>query len=89
MTHDNQPRRAVVPCLRKGEVTFSHPSEAEFAHILDFYQIPWQYEPRTFALTWDSSGNVSEAFAPDFYLPEHSRFGHFQDVLGTWMQSRS
>jgi hypothetical protein len=81
MAYDNQPRRAVVPCLsqrdtnvRKGEVTFSHPSEAEFAHILDFYQIPWQYEPRTFVLAWDSSGNVREAFTPDFYLPEQDLY---------------
>ena len=50
-------------------VVFAHPSEAEFARILDFYQIPWQYEPRTFALRRDDQGNVLEAFSPDFYLP--------------------
>jgi hypothetical protein len=50
-------------------VTFSHPSEAEFARILDFYQIAWEYEPRTFELAWDDEGNVRKAFTPDFYLP--------------------
>ena len=56
------------------EVTFSHPSENEFAHILDFYQIPWQYEPRTFDLAWDAAGRVREAFTPDFYLPEQDLY---------------
>lgn len=48
---------------------FAHPIEAEFARILDYYGIPWQYEPRTFDLEWDADGNVTQAFAPDFYLP--------------------
>jgi len=54
--------------------TFSHPSEAQFARILDFYQIAWQYEPRTFPLKWDEQGNVVEAFTPDFYLPEQDLY---------------
>ena len=49
---------------------FAHPSEAELASILDFYQIPWQYEPRSFPLRYDESGRVIESFTPDFYLPE-------------------
>jgi hypoxanthine phosphoribosyltransferase len=55
-------------------VTFVHPSEAEFARILDFYQIAWEYEPRTFELRWDGQGNVVEAFTPDFYLPEQDLY---------------
>ena len=58
----------------KETVTFSHPSEEEFARILDFYNIRWLYEPRTFPLAWDSEGNVTEAFAPDFYLPDFDLF---------------
>ena len=49
-------------------VTFAHPSEAEFAHLLDFYQIEWVYEPRSFALNWEGD-RVTEMFTPDFYLP--------------------
>lgn len=49
---------------------FAHPSEAEFASVLDFYQIPWRYEPRSFPLRYDESGRVVESFTPDFYLPE-------------------
>jgi hypoxanthine phosphoribosyltransferase len=53
---------------------FAHPIEAEFARILDYYGIPWQYEPRTFALEWDDAGRVTTAFAPDFYLPEQELY---------------
>ncbi len=49
-------------------VTFAHPSEEEFARILDFYNIEWVYEPRSFPLRWDGN-NVTEMFTPDFYLP--------------------
>lgn len=53
---------------------FSHPAEAEFARILDFYGIPWDYEPRTFVLARDKMGNVTEAFSPDFYLPDQDLY---------------
>jgi hypoxanthine phosphoribosyltransferase len=56
------------------EVSFSHPSEAEFARILDFYQIAWEYEPKTFVLRQDDVGNIIEAFSPDFYLPEQDLY---------------
>jgi cytidylate kinase len=49
---------------------FVHPSEAELARVLDFYRIRWQYEPKSFPLTWDEAGHVTEAFTPDFYLPD-------------------
>ena len=49
---------------------FGHPSEQIFANLLDFYGIAWDYEPRSFPLQWDKDGKVSEAFTPDFYLPE-------------------
>jgi len=58
----------------KASSTFSHPSEAEFARILDFYQITWEYEPRTFILRQDEQGHVIEAFSPDFYLPEQDLY---------------
>lgn len=49
---------------------FAHPSEAEFASVLDFYRISWKYEPRSFPLKHDESGRVVESFTPDFYLPD-------------------
>jgi hypoxanthine phosphoribosyltransferase len=53
---------------------FSHPAEEEFARILDYYGVEWQYEPRTFPLKTDEQDNVIEAFAPDFYLPQQDLY---------------
>lgn len=50
--------------------SFAHPSEKEFAKVLDFYRIKWEYEPRSFLLKADKDGMVKEEFTPDFYLPE-------------------
>jgi bifunctional protein TilS/HprT len=52
-------------------VHFAHNSERQFAKLLDFYNIAWDYEPRTFALAWDRDGRPSQAFTPDFYLPAY------------------
>jgi hypoxanthine phosphoribosyltransferase len=49
--------------------SFGHPSEQEFAKLLDFYRIEWLYEPRSFPLAWHED-KVAEMFTPDFYLPE-------------------
>jgi len=49
---------------------FAHVSEAEFARILDYYQVPWQYEPHTFPILWNLAGDVLESFSPDFFLPD-------------------
>jgi hypoxanthine phosphoribosyltransferase len=53
---------------------FSHPSEAEFADLLDYFGILWEYEPRTFILEEDERGNPIEAFSPDFYLLEQDLY---------------
>jgi hypoxanthine phosphoribosyltransferase len=50
-------------------VQFAHASEEEFARILDFYGVTWQYEPHSFPLREDA-GRILEAFTPDFYLPD-------------------
>ncbi len=55
-------------------MNFAHESEREFAAILDFYQIRWEYEPRTFPLRWNESGRMIESFTPDFYLVDHDLF---------------
>jgi hypothetical protein len=60
---------------------FVHPVEVEFARILDFYGIPWEYEPRTFVLTCDDKGNVTEAFSPDFYLPDQELYIELTTML--------
>jgi len=53
---------------------FAHPSEREFARVMDFYRIRWQYEPKTFPIEWDENRNVVKAFTPDFYLPDLDLF---------------
>jgi hypoxanthine phosphoribosyltransferase len=53
---------------------FANPAELEYAKILDWYGIPWQYEPTTFVLERDEDGRVVEAFTPDFYLPDQDLY---------------
>lgn len=55
-------------------VVFKHPSEEEFAKILDMHSIEWEYEPRTFPIKWDAEGNITQAFSPDFYLPRFNTY---------------
>ncbi|UCG14296.1 MAG: hypothetical protein JSU72_07500 [Deltaproteobacteria bacterium] len=55
-------------------IAFANESEQEFARILDFYKIRWEYEPTTFPITWDDEGFVRESFTPDFYLPDYGMF---------------
>ena len=48
--------------------------DRECARLFDFYGLPWEYEPRTFALETSPEGRVTEAFTPDFYLPEQDMY---------------
>ena len=65
-------RHGITPIGRINieEKKFVNASEEIFANLLDFYRIAWEYEPRSFPIQWDKEGHVSEAFTPDFYLPE-------------------
>ena len=49
-------------------------AELEYAKILDYYGVPWMYEPHTFVLERDDEGRVVEAFTPDFYLPDQDLY---------------
>jgi hypoxanthine phosphoribosyltransferase len=60
--------RGVVP------PRFANAVELECARILDWYGIPWDYEPTTFVLERDEEGRVTRAFTPDFYLPEQDLY---------------
>jgi len=53
---------------------FANRIEVECAKILDYYGVPWDYEPHTFVLERDEEGRVLRAFTPDFYLPEQNLF---------------
>jgi hypothetical protein len=53
---------------------FQNDAELEYAKVLDWHGIPWQYEPTTFVLARDEEGRVTEAFTPDFYLPDQDLY---------------
>jgi len=63
-----------IPKFRYRDINFAHDSEREFAKILDFYDISWLYEPRTFPLEWDGEGNPTVSFTPDFFLPDYDLY---------------
>jgi hypoxanthine phosphoribosyltransferase len=82
-SHDEPGRRGVAEADTTQEISqpgsaqtvgFAHESEREFAKILDFYEIRWLYEPRSFPLRWDADGRAIESFTPDFYLLDHDLF---------------
>ena len=74
------PRRQIVEDLlpeapeRRSRGQFVNAAEREFAHFLEFYRIPYAYEPRTFPLETNAEGKIVEAFTPDFYLPEQDLY---------------
>ena len=51
------------------QITFAHNSERQFARLLDFYRVEWEYEPTAFPIEWDAAGQPAQHFRPDFYLP--------------------
>src|SRR3981189_954890 len=53
---------------------FQNSAELEYAKVLDWHGIPWQYEPTTFVLARDEVGRVTEAFPADFYLPDQDLY---------------
>jgi hypoxanthine phosphoribosyltransferase len=53
---------------------FANQAELECAKLLDYYGVPWDYEPTTFVLETAEDGRVTEAFTPDFYLPEQDLY---------------
>ncbi len=60
--------------LPADRVDFAHESERQFAKLLDFYDVDWEYEPREFAIEWDDDGEPVRFFRPDFYLPAEDQY---------------
>jgi hypoxanthine phosphoribosyltransferase len=54
--------------------SFANRAELECAKVLDYYGVPWEYEPTTFVLEEAEDGRVVEAFTPDFHLPEQDLY---------------
>lgn len=72
-TVDPPPPEPDAP-LPSETVNFAHNSERQFAKLLDFYQIEWEYEPRSFDIGWDREGVPNQRFRPDFYLPQYDTY---------------
>lgn len=51
-------------------IRFAHPSEEDFAKLLEYYRLRWVYEPQTFVLQEDQDGKTQIGFSPDFFLPD-------------------
>ncbi|MGH2828984.1 MAG: hypothetical protein ACRDJM_00725 [Actinomycetota bacterium] len=71
-TADSKGRRAGA--LPSDRIEFAHDSERQYARLLDFYEIRWDYEPRSFDVEWGEDGSVVKQFTPDFYLPEFDTY---------------
>jgi hypothetical protein len=54
--------------------SFANQAELACARVFDYYGIPWEYEPTTFVLERDATGRVTQAFTPDFYLPDQDLY---------------
>ena len=59
-----------VALLKSDTIRFAHASERQFAQLLDFYGIEWDYEPTSFDIDFDREGRILQRFTPDFYLTE-------------------
>src|SRR4029450_11401427 len=51
------------------QITFAHNSERQFARLLDFYRVEWEYEPTAFPIEWDAGGQPAQQFRAHLYLP--------------------
>lgn len=74
MSSQEQGPQELDGLLPSDKVRFAHNSERQFAKLLDFYQIEWEYEPRSFDLDWDREGKPIQKFTPDFYIPQYDLF---------------
>jgi hypothetical protein len=69
-----QPSRLDDDLLKSQTLRFAHASERQFAQLLEFYAIEWEYEPTSFDIEWDRDGRVLQRFTPDFFLPEYDLY---------------
>ena len=69
-----QPSWSAAPAPKSHTIRFAHASERQFAELLDFYEIDWDYEPTSFDIEWDKEGHVAQRFTPDFYLREYDLY---------------
>lgn len=67
----------------KSNPRFISAEHAEFAQVLTQNGIAWLYKPRTFAIEWDSKGDLLDSITPDFYLPDYRQYVELATEEGT------
>jgi len=55
--------------------------EANFARILNFLKIEWEFQPKTFDLK-------TQKYTPDFYLPKYNLFVEIKNFLSEFSKER-
>lgn len=63
------------------ETNFYSRWEANFARVLNFLKIKWEFQPKTFDLG-------SQKYTPDFYLPEHNTYIEIKNFLSDYSRER-
>lgn len=68
------PRRTAEPEPKwknyagEGDPVFGHPAERELAKVLDYYGLPWMYEPRFFPLMVKLPGGEEVVYSDDLLV---------------------
>jgi hypothetical protein len=64
-----------------GKIYFYSRWEANFARLLNFLNVKWQFQPETFDLG-------TQKYTPDFYLPDHDMFVEIKNFLSEFSYQR-
>ena len=64
-----------------GTIYFFSRWEANFSRLMNFLEIKWVHQPRTFQL-------LSQKYTPDFYLPETGTYVEIKNFLSSYSKNR-
>jgi len=64
-----------------GEIYFYSRWEANFVRLLNYLDIRWQYQPKTFDL-------ITQTYTPDFYLPGYGVLIEIKNFLSPYSYQR-
>lgn len=53
---------------------FVNEAERRVAQVLDSLRVRWEYEPTLFVFDRGPTGNCTQGFQPDFFLPDHDLY---------------
>ena len=64
-----------------GDIYFYSRWEANFVRLLNFLDITWEYQPKTFNL-------MTQNYTPDFYLPQYDLYVEIKNFLSDYSAVR-